>query len=300
MSAEATGARESAPLDGWRGRVAQVWATCRYERRRMWRGRNVLGRLILVGLVVVVAGVYSGALLFRADAAFTEPLVVHGNTQVASSELLSFAHVFRFFNLTFVVYFLAMELFGNLFRGELADRTLHHVFLMPLRRQDVVLGKYAAGILTLFALTFGSWLLVLLVVLAPHGPGAVLSTLFSGLGLRHLLGYAVLLLLAAAAYGSVFLLLGLLVRTPLHFGFALWLWERLTLTFLPQWFKRFTIGHWLETFMPVKVVPEGWFLQLGEPEHPLVAAAVLMGLSGLCLALAFRAVRRLEVSYGSD
>ena len=57
-----------------------------------------------------------------------------------------FAALFQFFYLRATIFFGCMGIFSNLFRGEMLEKTLHYYYLMPMRRELLVLGKYLAGL----------------------------------------------------------------------------------------------------------------------------------------------------------
>ena len=58
-----------------------------------------------------------------------------------------FAGVFQFFYLRLAIFFGCLGIFMNLFRGEMLDKTLHFWFLAPARREVLLAGKYAAGLI---------------------------------------------------------------------------------------------------------------------------------------------------------
>jgi hypothetical protein len=57
-----------------------------------------------------------------------------------------FAVIFQFFYLRLAIFFGCLGIFMNLFRGEMLDKTLHFWFLMPVRREVLLAGKYIAGL----------------------------------------------------------------------------------------------------------------------------------------------------------
>ena len=58
-----------------------------------------------------------------------------------------FAGVFQFFYLRLAIFFGCLGMFMYLFRGEMANRTLHYWLLAPARREVLLAGKYAAGLI---------------------------------------------------------------------------------------------------------------------------------------------------------
>ena len=57
-----------------------------------------------------------------------------------------FAGIFQFFYLRLAIFFGCLGMFMYLFRGEMANRTLHYWLLAPARREVLLAGKYAAGL----------------------------------------------------------------------------------------------------------------------------------------------------------
>lgn len=293
------GRAESLRQAPWREWAFQAWAVALYELRRLRRGKHALGRAALVGVPVVFAVIAAAIWAASADRPFVEPLIIAGAQRTASAELPLLATVFRFLDLPFVVYVAAASLFGNLYHAEIADRTLHHVFLMPVRREVVTFGKYVAGVLTVFVLSLAAWLLTGAVLLSIHGPRAAITTLLSVEGLRHVLAYGAMLLLAVLAYGALFLLVGALVKSPSIIAAAVLGWEWLTI-FLPTAFKRFTVIHWVTSFMPSAVTTDSVFATLADPESRVAAAAVLVLFSTACLLIATWRARHVQISYGAS
>src|SRR5258708_8884398 len=50
------------------------------------------------------------------------------------------------------IFFACMAIFTWLFRGEMVERTLHYQFLVPVRREVLVVGKFLAGAIIAIAL----------------------------------------------------------------------------------------------------------------------------------------------------
>ena len=58
-----------------------------------------------------------------------------------------FAGIFQYFYLRLAIFFGCLGIFMYLFRGEMANRTLHFWFLAPARRDVLLAGKFAAGLI---------------------------------------------------------------------------------------------------------------------------------------------------------
>ena len=58
-----------------------------------------------------------------------------------------FAGIFQYFYLRLAIFFGCLGIFMNLFRAEMSNRTLHFWLLAPARREVLLAGKYAAGLM---------------------------------------------------------------------------------------------------------------------------------------------------------
>lgn len=205
-----------------------------------------------------------------------------------------FASVFQFFYLRLVVFFGCLGIFMNLFRGELLDKSLHFYFLAPIRREAVLAGKFAAGLVAAVAIFVASELLQLSVL-----------AVRTGSWLPHTLSYLGITALACVGYGAVFLAAGLLFRNPIVPAAALLVWESLN-PFLPDLLKRISVIYYLGQLTPMGAAPPGiaplYALLIAAPGTLSAPAAIasLLGLAAIVLAWSSRRVRRLEIDYTSE
>ena len=265
-------------------RLAQVWAATRLDLVRLNRGRFRRARQLLIGLPVLASALVA---------------LVHGTGGLSPTQTLTEALMWMWpLSLRFCVFLAIIDVFGGLFRGELSERTLHHLFLQPLRRETITVGKWLSGILTVGWMGAVSWVLVLVLWLLPHGPGAVFATLISPIGLKFLFSFLLALTLGLAAYGGLFLLAGMLARGPMMVGAAIWLWETVAL-FLPLTLQRFTVSYWINSLLPLRVPPKWMLAQEVEPASlwASVLACLLIGAS--CTAAAAWWSRHLQLAYGA-
>lgn len=263
-------------------RLRQLGAVFLLETKRLFRTRE--GRATVLFAFAPVLLVIVGL------AGRDEPLPP-GRAESA------FAFIFQNLVLQGTVFFGCLLAFGGLVRGEQAGRTLHHLLLAPVRREVVVLGKYLAALAatgTLFgatsAITYG-------LLLSDSGRPAALAHLGAG-GAGRMLAYALVALLACAAYGAVFLAFGLWVRNPILPAVVFWGFEHVSFL-LPEGLKRLGLIHYLLSLTPVKV-PASFLAILGEPLPAWVSIPVPLLLSAALLALAAWKVRRTEVDYGVE
>lgn len=279
-------------------RLRQVWAATRLDLTRLGRGRYRRARQLLIGLPVIASALVALFVIKTSDQAFVE-VIVDGSDSQNPTQSLHFAVISMWpLSLRFCMFLAAIDVFGGLFRGELAERTLHHLYLQPLRRETVTVGKYLAGLLTLARMGAISWLLVMICWLIPHGPGIAFTTLFSGLGLKVFFSYLGALLLALAAYGGLFLLAGMLARGPMMIGAALWVWETMAI-FLPLTMQRFTVSYWINSLLPMPMPQKSMLAQEVAPASLPAAVIVCLLIGAGCTAAAAWWSRHLQLAYGA-
>lgn len=216
-----------------------------------------------------------------------------------------FAAVFQYFYLRLAIFFGCLGVFINLFRGEMLDRSLHYWFLAPVKREVLLLGKYAAGLVAAsFIFSLGT-LLCFAGMAAPHG-SVELQTYLTSMGYEHLAWYLLATVLGCVGYGSVFLASGLLLRNPIVPAVVILLWEAAN-GFLPDALQKLSILHYLQSVCPVPAPMDAsvppllrMLLAPAAPSSALVAVLGLLGVTALVLAAASQAVRRLEINYGTE
>jgi len=223
-------------------RVAQGLAVLRLEIRKHFLGRRAVLVWLLAAMPVALLAARAFALSF-----------LQAEVRLNLEEDVSvFAMIYQAFILRFVVFFGSVGIFAHLARGDVLDKSLHYWFLAPVRREVVVAGKYAAGLLasvTLFGLcTLGSLFFLYL----PHGWETVSRHLLEGHGLAHLSAYLLVTCLGCVGYGALFLAIGLRFRNPIVLAVAILLWESFSFL-LPPFLKKLTMVHYLQALCPVPV-----------------------------------------------
>ncbi len=207
-----------------------------------------------------------------------------------------FAAVYQAFILRLVIYLGCVEIFGNLVRRAILDRSLHYDFLAPLRRDLLAAVKYAAG-LTVSSLLFGvSTVASFALCYLPYR--GVDRFLLHSHGLGDLAAYVAVTCLACLGYGAVFLACGLLGRSVAIPAIAIFGWEWLNFL-LPPILKRISIVHYLEPLCPVPV-PKGPLAVLSDAPNPYIAVPGLLLLTAALLAFAAWKVRRMEIRYEEE
>lgn len=216
-----------------------------------------------------------------------------------------FAGIFQFFYLRLAIFFGCLGIFMNLFRGEMLDKTLHFWFLAPARREVLLAGKFGAGLIASTIIFAGGALLCFLVMLWPHDSVEV-QAYWQSAGLTHAFWYTTAACLGCMGYGSVFLAAGLLLRNPIIPAAVLLAWESI-INFLPEILQKVSVLYYLQSLCPVpapmdKDVPA--IIQLlVSPAAPATRLGACLGLivvTALVLWIASVAIRRMQVSYGTE
>jgi hypothetical protein len=216
-----------------------------------------------------------------------------------------FAGIFQFFYLRLAVFFGCLGMFMYLFRGEMTNRTLHFWLLVPARREVLLAGKYAAGLIAAAVIFGGGALLAFAAMLWPHDPVEVQAYWNAG-GLGHLFWYGAAAVLGCVGYGSVFLALGLYVRNPIVPAAVLLAWEGVN-GILPHVLQKMSILYYLQSLCPVPAptddeIPTVIRLLMA-PAAPASRPGAILGLllvTAFVLWFAARAVRRMQISYGTE
>jgi ABC-type transport system involved in multi-copper enzyme maturation permease subunit len=216
-----------------------------------------------------------------------------------------FATVFQHFYLRGAIFFGCLGIFMNLFRGEMLDKTLHFWFLAPVRREVLLAGKYLAGLIA------ATLIFTVGVVIAYGGllwgqEPSQTSALWRDYGATQILWYVASAALACVGYGSVFLAAGMLLRNPIIPAVVILIWEGSN-PILPAMLQKLSVLYYAQSLAPVPPLADPnapalirLLMSPAEPPSAIAAVAGLLALTAVVLWLAARAVRRLEVNYGTD
>ncbi len=199
------------------------------------------------------------------------------------------------------IFFACMGIFTWLFRGEMVERTLHYQFLVPVRREILVIGKFLAGAVIAIALFEAAILACFYLMYARFG-AAGKSYVFDGPGLGQLWAYLLVTALACLGYGAVFLALSLLFKNPIIPGVVIMGWEAIAPIF-PAWAQRLSITFYLKPLCPVSLPisgPLAIFTIVAEPVAPILAVLGLLTLSIAILVLCCFLIHRMEITYTAE
>ncbi len=269
----------------WRLWASQLQTIVRSELRKNFLTRRGFWIYLLAFGPVAIAALY--AITNR------QPHVQHDTVMIAA--------IFQFFYLRLAIFFGCMGIFTRLIRGEMVERSLHFYLLAPVRRELLVLGKFIAGTLTAigcFGLAIASYVALIYIGNGPAG----IQYLFDGVGMKQLLSYLGITVLACVGYGAFFLALSMIFRNPIVPGIVLFGWEALN-PILPATMQKLSVIFYLRHLAPVNVPAEGWFALLTVVADPVPAWAAVIGLlvlSAIVMTFACFQSRRLQISYTTD
>ena len=284
-----TRAKEWTQEQPWDLYATQIFVLMRNEIRRNLFTRRRLWVYLLAVIPVVIL------LIQRAFARNTaEPFYIETATRVL-------ARIVPLYYVRLGIFFACMGIFTWLFRGEMVERTLHYQFLVPVRREVLVIGKFLAGTLISIFL-FESAVLACFYLTYDRFGAAGWSYIFDGPGLHQLGAYLLVTALTCIGYGSVFLALSLLFKNPIVPGLVLMGWETIA-PILPAWAQRLSVTSYLRHLCPVELPVEGplaIFTVVAEPVAPVLAILGLLCLSVAVLVLSCFLIDRIEITYTAE
>jgi len=199
------------------------------------------------------------------------------------------------------VFFGCLGIFSRLIRGEMIERSLHFYLLAPVRREVLLLAKFAAGSISA-VLLFGLAIAASFTLMYLGFGAAGRDYIFNGPGLGQLAAYLAIVALACLGYGAVFLLLSMIFRNPTPAAMLVLGWEAINPA-LPSLLQKLSVASYLKHLMPVSVQAEGIFALLTVPTEPVsgwVAALGLLALIAAVLTYSCFRIRRLEIRYTTE
>ena len=273
----------------WRLFASQISVLVRNEvRRNLFTRRRIwIYLLALLPVVMILAHAIS-------DRNNVNPAQIEEDTQVL-------AGIVQLYYFRLGIFFACMAIFTWLFRGEMVERTLHYQFLVPVRREVLVVGKFLAGAMIAIAL-FETAVLACFYFMYSRFGSAGESYVFDGPGLAQLGSYLLVTALACLGYGAVFLAFSLLFKNPIIPGVVIMGWEAIAPIF-PAWAQRLSITFYLKHLCPVSLPirgPLAIFTIVPEPVSPFIAVLGLLCLTFGILALSCFLIHRMEITYTAD
>lgn len=253
-----------------------------FTRRRIW-----IYLLALLPVLMIVGHAIS-------DRYNMNPGQIEEDTQVL-------AGIVQLYYFRLGIFFACMAIFTWLFRGEMVERTLHYQFLVPVRREVLVVGKFLAGAVVAIALFETAVFACFFFIYSRFGPAGK-AYVFDGPGLGQLESYLLVTALACLGYGAVFLALSLLFKNPIVPGVVIMGWETIAPIF-PSWAQRFSVTFYLKNLCPVSMPVNGplaIFTIVAEPVPPLIAVLGLLCLTIAILVLSCFLIHRMEITYTTE
>jgi ABC-type transport system involved in multi-copper enzyme maturation permease subunit len=220
------------------------------------------------------------------------------HTEGAAEMATAYGVMFQLFFVRLVIFFGSFRIFTYLVRGEIAERSLHFYLLAPMRRDVFLAGKYLAGVIAGSALFLISFAVQLLLAFGNETTEGGTRYLFAGPGAGQAAWYALVVVLAVAGYGAVFLALGFVAKNPMIPAAAILGWEYLNFL-LPPVLKKISVIHYLQSLCPVPL-PSGPFALPSEPTPAPIAIGGLLLVIAALLFLAARSARKLQVLYAGE
>jgi len=273
----------------WRLFASQISVLVRMEVRRNLFTRRRIGFHLLAWIPVLFLLAHN--IFDRRD---IDPAQIENDT-------FTLAGIIQLYYFRLGIFFACMGIFTWLFRGEMVQRTLHYQFLVPVRKEVLVIGKFLAGAVISIAL-FETAVFACFCLTYSRFGSAGRSYVFDGPGLGQLGSYLLATALACLGYGAVFLTLSLLFKNPIIPGVMLLGWETISPIF-PAWAQRLSVAFYLKHLCPVNLPIDGpmaIFTIVAEPVSPFVAVLGLLCLTVAILVLSCFLIHRLEVTYTAE
>jgi ABC-type transport system involved in multi-copper enzyme maturation permease subunit len=228
----------------------------------MVRSRRTMFVAVIVGVPVLLA------MLARLGGDASVNVTINGG-RVSAAEM--FDTILWLLFLRFAVPVLGVWYGTSLIADEVEEKTITYLFVRPIRRATVVLGKYLAYLACTSIVVLGAAMVVYVAII-------VRSAFPEDVSLTRALA---VLALGLAAYGALFAFMGASLKRPLVSGLVFAFgWEQVALV-LPGYLRRFTLAYHLDSVFresPTASTSLFWLL------------AVTVG----CLLLATRVVEHRE------
>lgn len=211
------------------------------------------------------------------------------------------AGIMQFYYIRLGIFFGCLGIFSRLIRGEMIERSLHFYLLSPVRREVLLLAKFAAGALSALALFGTATVANFALIYVGFGPAGQ-DYVFNGAGMGQLEAYLAIVVLACLGYGSVFLLLSMMFRNPTPAALLVFAWEAVN-PVMPSLLQKISVASYLRHLMPVTVRGQDIFALLTVTTEPVpgwVAALGLLVLIAVVLTYSCYRMRTLEIRYTTE
>jgi ABC-type transport system involved in multi-copper enzyme maturation permease subunit len=218
-----------------------------------------------------------------------------------SEDTAILAGIVQFYYIRLGIFFGCLGIFSRLIRGEMIERSLHFYLLAPVRREVLLLAKFAAGSISALLL-FGTAMLADFTLMYAAFGAAGRDYVYNGPGLGQLHAYLLIVSLACLGYGAVFLLLSMMFRNPIPAAMLVLGWETIN-PVLPSLLQKLSVASYLRHLIPVSIPAEGIFALLTVQTEPVPGWAATLGLLALIavvLCYSCYRIRKLEIRYTTE
>ena len=218
-----------------------------------------------------------------------------------SDDTMILAGIVQFYYVRLAIFFGCLGIFSRLIRGEMVERSLHFYLLSPVRREILLVAKFAAGAASALLLFVSATIANFFLMYFEYG-SAGSEYIFNGPGLHQLEAYVVVIVLGCLGYGAVFLLLSMMFRNPTPAAMLVLGWEAIN-PVMPSLLQKISVSSYLRHLMPVIVPGDGIFALLTVETEPVpgwVAATGLLLLTAAVLTYSCYRIRKLEIRYTTD
>lgn len=228
----------------------------------VWSRRSlVMG--VLLGLPVAFAILYRAVLVAKLPA------------QVSGLDL--YGYIVAFYYVRTVLPLAALFYASSLVADEVEGKTLTYLLTRPIQRASILIGKFAAYLATVLALTLPATLVTFFLLATASGFGGV------GSAVPDLLRDMGVIALTLAVYGALFALLGVALRRPVVPGLLfLFAWE--LVANLPGYLPRLTLTAYLRSLLRHRPPETGFATVFGEVLPAPLCLGVLASLTLVLLA----------------
>ncbi len=232
---------------------------------------------------------------------FIHSIVDAHNPSAIGEDTQMLAGIVQLYYIRLAVFFGCLGIFSRLIRGEMIERSLHFYLLSPVRREVLLLSKFAAGSATALLLFVTATLADFALTYLPFG-AAGRDYLFNGPGIEQLEAYVLIIVLGCLGYGAVFLLLSMMFKNPTPGALLFLGWEAIN-PVLPSLLQKLSVASYLRHLMPVTIEAKGLIAVLTVETEPVAGWAATLGLLLLITAVLLYScyrIRTLEIRYTTE
>jgi ABC-2 type transport system permease protein len=217
--------------------------------------------------------------------------LVHSGVQINGARVgggAIFGMMIWLLYLRFIIPVLGVFYGTSLIADEIDDKTITYLFVRPIPRRAVLLGKYLAYLACTILLVLPSVMIVFFLVV-PIGGGSIAAAFPS------LLADLAMLAIGLASYGALFAWVGTRLKRPLVIGLVFAFgWEPGVLLF-PGYLKKLTVAYYLQALVTHEMPQDSAVSMLMQLFHEVPTLATsLISLALIVLLTLWAAGRAVE------